>query len=66
MKDEKELKPASMRVRDAAESLLTIILEQVRIICLFLFLNMLINKLYILGWVFSICLRCRKSIMFIR
>ncbi|XP_025410091.1 ral GTPase-activating protein subunit beta isoform X8 [Sipha flava] len=29
MKDEKELKPASMRVRDAAESLLTIILEQV-------------------------------------
>ncbi|XP_036224382.2 ral GTPase-activating protein subunit beta isoform X11 [Bactrocera oleae] len=28
-KDEKELKPASMRVRDAAESLLTIILEQV-------------------------------------
>lgn len=30
MKDEKELKPASMRVRDAAESLLTIILEQVR------------------------------------
>lgn len=35
MKDEKELKPASMRVRDAAESLLTIILEQVRIIYLF-------------------------------
>ncbi|KAF7994357.1 hypothetical protein HCN44_003829 [Aphidius gifuensis] len=29
MKDEKELKPASMRVRDAADSLLTIILEQV-------------------------------------
>ncbi|XP_050435690.1 ral GTPase-activating protein subunit beta isoform X3 [Adelges cooleyi] len=29
MKDEKELKPASMRVRDAAESLLTIILEQI-------------------------------------
>lgn len=29
MKDEKELKPASMRVRDAAEALLTIILEQV-------------------------------------
>ena len=29
MKDEKELKPASLRVRDAAESLLTIILEQV-------------------------------------
>ncbi|XP_050531868.1 ral GTPase-activating protein subunit beta isoform X2 [Daktulosphaira vitifoliae] len=29
MKDEKELKPASMRVRDAAESLLAIILEQV-------------------------------------
>ncbi|XP_075152912.1 ral GTPase-activating protein subunit beta isoform X5 [Haematobia irritans] len=28
-KDEKELKPASMRVRDAAEALLTIILEQV-------------------------------------
>ncbi|XP_034475059.1 ral GTPase-activating protein subunit beta isoform X3 [Drosophila innubila] len=28
-KDEKELKPASMRVRDAAENLLTIILEQV-------------------------------------
>lgn len=32
MKDEKELKPASMRVRDAAEALLTIILEQVLII----------------------------------
>lgn len=31
MKDQKELKPVSMRVRDAAESLLTIILEQVRI-----------------------------------
>jgi hypothetical protein len=29
MKDEKELKPASMRVRDAAEALLTIVLEQV-------------------------------------
>ncbi|XP_012286236.1 ral GTPase-activating protein subunit beta isoform X2 [Orussus abietinus] len=29
MKDEKELKPASMRVRDAADALLTIILEQV-------------------------------------
>nr|CAD7403840.1 unnamed protein product [Timema poppensis] len=29
MKDEKELKPASMRVRDAAEALLTLILEQV-------------------------------------
>lgn len=29
MKDEKELKPASMRVRDAAEALLTVILEQV-------------------------------------
>ncbi|CAG9768936.1 unnamed protein product [Ceutorhynchus assimilis] len=29
MKEEKELKPASMRVRDAAESLLTCILEQV-------------------------------------
>lgn len=29
MKDEKELKPVSMRVRDAAESLLTVILEQV-------------------------------------
>ncbi|CRL00726.1 CLUMA_CG013983, isoform A [Clunio marinus] len=29
MKDEKELKPVSMRVRDAAETLLTIILEQV-------------------------------------
>jgi hypothetical protein len=28
-KDEKELKPASMRVRDAAENLLTIIMEQV-------------------------------------
>jgi hypothetical protein len=28
-KDEKELKPVSMRVRDAAETLLTIILEQV-------------------------------------
>ncbi|XP_017842322.2 LOW QUALITY PROTEIN: ral GTPase-activating protein subunit beta [Drosophila busckii] len=28
-KDEKELKPASMRVRDAAENLLTILLEQV-------------------------------------
>ncbi|XP_032591657.1 ral GTPase-activating protein subunit beta isoform X7 [Drosophila grimshawi] len=28
-KDEKELKPASMRVRDAAENLLTIVLEQV-------------------------------------
>ncbi|KAL1509023.1 hypothetical protein ABEB36_003829 [Hypothenemus hampei] len=29
MKDEKDLKPASMRVRDAAENLLTCILEQV-------------------------------------
>lgn len=29
MKEEKELKPASMRVRDAAENLLTLILEQV-------------------------------------
>ncbi|XP_071439557.1 ral GTPase-activating protein subunit beta isoform X3 [Hetaerina americana] len=29
MKEEKELKPASMRVRDAAEALLTVILEQV-------------------------------------
>lgn len=29
MKDEKELKPVSMRVRDAAESLLAVILEQV-------------------------------------
>ncbi|XP_043784982.1 ral GTPase-activating protein subunit beta isoform X6 [Apis laboriosa] len=29
MKDEKELKPASMRVRDAADALLTVILEQV-------------------------------------
>lgn len=29
MKDEKELKPASMRVRDAAEAVLTIVLEQV-------------------------------------
>ncbi|XP_011866254.1 PREDICTED: ral GTPase-activating protein subunit beta isoform X1 [Vollenhovia emeryi] len=29
MKDEKELKPASMRVRDAADVLLTILLEQV-------------------------------------
>lgn len=29
IKDEKELKPASMRVRDAAENLLTVILEQV-------------------------------------
>ncbi|KAJ8675024.1 hypothetical protein QAD02_010810 [Eretmocerus hayati] len=29
MKDEKELKPASMRVRDAADALLTTILEQV-------------------------------------
>lgn len=29
LKDEKELKPVSMRVRDAAETLLTIILEQV-------------------------------------
>lgn len=32
MKDEKELKPVSMRVKDAAESLLTIILEQVKLI----------------------------------
>lgn len=29
MKEDKELKPASMRVRDAAENLLTCILEQV-------------------------------------
>lgn len=29
MKEEKDLKPASMRVRDAAENLLTCILEQV-------------------------------------
>jgi hypothetical protein len=32
MKDEKELKPASMRVRDAAEALLTVVLEQVCIL----------------------------------
>jgi hypothetical protein len=32
MKDEKELKPASMRVRDAAEALLNIVLEQVCIL----------------------------------
>lgn len=32
MKDEKELKPVSMRVRDAAENLLALILEQV---CIF-------------------------------
>ena len=31
MKDEKELKPVSMRVRDAADALLTVILEQVRL-----------------------------------
>lgn len=43
MKDEKELKPASMRVRDAAESLLTIILEQVRKIRFFvIFVNIFI------------------------
>lgn len=30
MKDEKELKPVSMRVRDAAESLLMLILDQVK------------------------------------
>lgn len=29
MKDGKELKPVSMRVRDAAEALLTIVLEHV-------------------------------------
>lgn len=29
LKEEKELKPASIRVREAAETLLTIILEQV-------------------------------------
>lgn len=39
MKDEKELKPASMRVRDAAESLLTIILEQVMKTVLFILLT---------------------------
>ena len=33
-KEDKELKPASMRVRDAAESLLTVILEQVSLVCL--------------------------------
>lgn len=34
MKDEKESKPVSLRVRDAAEALLTIILEE--IVCIFL------------------------------
>lgn len=33
MKDEKESKPVSLRVRDAADALLTIILEE--IVCLF-------------------------------
>jgi hypothetical protein len=32
MKDEKELKPASMRVREVAEALLSIVLEQVCIV----------------------------------
>lgn len=31
MKDEKELKPASIRVRDTAEAVLTIVLEQVSV-----------------------------------
>lgn len=33
LKEHKDLKPASMRVRDAAETLLTIILEQVSFLC---------------------------------
>lgn len=37
MKDEKELKPVSMRFRDAAEALLTIILEQIVSCNMFLF-----------------------------
>lgn len=37
MKDEKELKPASLRVRDAAEALLTLVLEQVMNIIIRLF-----------------------------
>lgn len=41
MKDEKELKPASLRVRDAAENLLTCILEQVKNNCLLIILNFL-------------------------
>lgn len=66
MKDEKELKPASMRVRDAAESLLTIILEQVRRKILFLVIFKDFNNYTKnLGWVFSIHLWCRKFIMFI-
>jgi hypothetical protein len=31
IKEDKELKPVSMRVRDAADSLLTIVMEQVRL-----------------------------------
>lgn len=46
MKDEKELKPASMRVRDAADALLTIILEQVfPLLSLFMNFNILIKSL---------------------
>ena len=42
MKDEKELKPASMRVRDAAEALLTNILEQVSLI--YFILSITLNR----------------------
>lgn len=56
MKDEKELKPASMRVRDSADALLTVILEQVhrssynlRMLCfvILLYKNYAINRLAI-------------------
>lgn len=52
MKDEKEIKPVSMRVRDAAESLLMLILDQVSLLCiltlaLIKFGNYVLNVLYI-------------------
>lgn len=48
MKDEKELKPASMRVRDAAEALLTNILEQVCLVYViygYLYASITLNRL---------------------
>jgi len=77
MKDEKELKPVSMRVRDAAESLLTIILEQVRIhrnvpslyrLCKWwsiMYINTIRYPNCISGWIVSIRLWSGKSILFV-
>lgn len=48
MKDEKELKPASMRVRDAADALLTILLEQVLIVYNILIFRLLFHTMFVI------------------